>query len=376
MNPDYATLSLLLQNHPAWRLLRSDHAPLIASFLHRIFIAPNVRVMAQADLAEALEDELFGLREQLGDRTHSRSRRSITSTTGPPTTRLAAQVLPRRLGRAAFRPDAGHRKSHRLARHADRAQLRRHRIAPADAVRAAAADERRQRDRPAGCALRSCSKRRDEIDAEIARVLAGDVPLLDDTALKDRFQQFTALARELLADFREVEHNFRDLDRRVRERIALWEGSKGALLEEIMGERDAIADSDQGRSFRAFWDFLMSQPPAGGTDALLERVLALPPVAELKPDARTAPRPLRLAGSRRTYAAHGGAAVAAAAALSGRPGLAGEPPHHGHPARHRSQGAGAARCAAGGRVHGHRRDRRRHRAADGAAAVHAADQAG
>jgi hypothetical protein len=40
---------------------------------------------------------------------------------------------------------------------------------------------------------------------------------LDDTALKDRFQQSLQLARELLTDFREVEHNFRTLDRRVRE---------------------------------------------------------------------------------------------------------------------------------------------------------------
>lgn len=130
-------------------------------------------------------------------------------------------------------------------------------------------------------------KRRDEIDAEIARVQAGDVPLLDDTALKDRFQQFTQLARELLTDFREVEHNFRNLDRRVRERIALWEGAKGALLEEIMGERDAIADSDQGRSFRAFWDFLMSSSRQETLSVLLERVLSLPPIAELKPDVRT-----------------------------------------------------------------------------------------
>ena len=130
-------------------------------------------------------------------------------------------------------------------------------------------------------------KRRDEIDVEIARVLAGDIPLLDDTALKDRFQQFIQLARELLTDFREVERNFRGLDRRVRERIALWEGSKGLLLEEIMGERDAIADSDQGRSFRAFWDFLMSSSRQEELSSLLERVLTLPPVVELKPDART-----------------------------------------------------------------------------------------
>jgi len=110
--------------------------------------------------------------------------------------------------------------------------------------------------------------------------------MLGDTALKERFQQFTGLARELLADFREVEHNFRGLDRRVRERIALWDGAKGALLEQIMGERDLIADSDQGRSFRAFWDFLMSQSRQEELTALLDRVLALAPVAQLQPDPR------------------------------------------------------------------------------------------
>jgi len=73
----------------------------------------------------------------------------------------------------------------------------------------------------------------------------------------------------------------------VRERIALWEGAKGALLEEIMGERDAIADSDQGRSFRAFWEFLMSSSRQEELTELLARVLSLPPVADLKPDART-----------------------------------------------------------------------------------------
>ena len=122
---------------------------------------------------------------------------------------------------------------------------------------------------------------------EIARIREGDLPLLDATALKDRFQQFTQVARELLADFREVEHNFRLLDRRLRERIALWEGRKGELLDEIMGERDAINDSDQGKSFRAFWDFLMSSRRQEELTALLDRVLALPPIADMRPDART-----------------------------------------------------------------------------------------
>ena len=59
MTLDFATLDTLRTHHPAWRLLRSDHAPLVASFLHRVFVAPNVRMMAAPDLAEALEDELY-----------------------------------------------------------------------------------------------------------------------------------------------------------------------------------------------------------------------------------------------------------------------------------------------------------------------------
>ena len=55
----YEALENLRRNHPAWRLLRADSAPMVVSFLQRIFIAANRREMAQADLVEALEDELY-----------------------------------------------------------------------------------------------------------------------------------------------------------------------------------------------------------------------------------------------------------------------------------------------------------------------------
>jgi hypothetical protein len=29
-------------NSPAWRLLRADHAPLVLSFLHQVFVEQNV----------------------------------------------------------------------------------------------------------------------------------------------------------------------------------------------------------------------------------------------------------------------------------------------------------------------------------------------
>lgn len=286
MSLDYATLDTLRSHHPAWRLLRSDHAPLVAGFLHRVFVAPNVRVMAAADLAEALDDELYGLRERLGADAYPKAaldylndwaasdkgwlRKFYRQGSDEPQFDLtpATEKAIAWLGTLATRSFVG-TESRLLTLFELLKQM--------------------SEGSEADPALRvaELQRRRAEIDAEIAQVQAGQVALLDDTALKDRFQQFTQIARELLTDFREVEHNFRLLDRRVRERIALWDGAKGALLEEIMGERDAIGDSDQGRSFRAFWDFLMSSRRQDELSALLDRVLALPAVAELRPDART-----------------------------------------------------------------------------------------
>ncbi len=285
MSLDYFTLDALRAHHPAWRLLRSDHAPLVASFLQRTFVEPNVRVMAAADLAELLEDQLYALRLQLGEAAFPKSALAYLNDWAaadkgwlrkfykPGTDEAQFDLTPATEKAIAWLVQLSERQfvgtESRLLTLFDLLQQMREGSEADPAKRIA-----------------ELQRKREEIDAEIVRVSAGDVPLLDDTALKDRFQQFTQGARELLADFREVEHNFRRLDRRVRERIALWDGSKGALLEQIMGERDAIADSDQGKSFRAFWDFLLSSRRQEELTALLDRALGLPAVASLQPDAR------------------------------------------------------------------------------------------
>lgn len=281
---DYASLDAMRLNHPAWRLLRSDSAPLVASFLHRVFITPNLRVMAQADLLEALEDELYGLRQTLGQDKYPKGaleylndwagngwlRKFYGTASDEPQFDLtpACEKAIAWLGSLSERSFVG-TESRLLTLFELLKQM----------------DEGSETDPKRR--LAELLNRRAAIDAEITQVQSGNISLLDETALKDRFQQFTQLARELLSDFREVENNFRGLDRRVREQIALWHGSKGALLEQIMGERDAIADSDQGKSFHAFWDFLMSSQRQEQLSGLLERVLSLAPVAALKPDVRT-----------------------------------------------------------------------------------------
>lgn len=282
---DYATLELMRHNHPAWRLLCSRHVALIASFLQRVFIAPNVRVMAQADLVEALEDDLFTLRERLGPLEFPKSateylhdwagvqqgwlRKFYRAGSDEPLFDLtpATEKTIAWLGTLVQRNFVG-TESRMLTLF--------------ELLRQMSAGS--QTD-PA-LRLADLQRRRSDIDAEIARVQAGDLVVLGDTAVKERFVQFTELARELLTDFREVEQNFRLLDRRLRERIALWQGGRGALLQDVLGERDAIADSDQGRSFRAFWDFLMSHQRQQELTDMLDQVLALDAVQALAPDAR------------------------------------------------------------------------------------------
>jgi len=90
-----------------------------------------------------------------------------------------------------------------------------------------------------------------------------------------------------LADFRQVEDNFRLLDRELRERIAGWTGSKGELLDDVLGSRATIAESDQGRSFHAFYDFLLSATKQAEFTELLERVQALAAIGSADPRMRT-----------------------------------------------------------------------------------------
>jgi hypothetical protein len=285
MSLDYATLDLLRRDHPAWRLLRSDHAPLVVSFLHRVFIEPNVRVMAQADLSEALEDELWALRELHGPEAFPKSALAYLNDWADNDRGWLRKFYPPGLDEPHFDVTPASEKALTwLTSLTERTFVgTESRLLTLFAL-LRQMSEGSETD-PA-TRIAELNKRRIEIDSEIARIASGDIPLLDATALKDRFQQFLQLARELLADFREVEHNFRTLDRRMRERIALWDGAKGKLLQEIMGERDAIADSDQGKSFRAFWDFLMSQARQEELSQLLDQVLTLPPITEMLPEPR------------------------------------------------------------------------------------------
>jgi hypothetical protein len=113
------------------------------------------------------------------------------------------------------------------------------------------------------------------LDREIEQIRAGHLTVYDETQIRERFAQAITIAREIQNDFRTVEQNFRDLDRRMREKVSTWSAGKGELLEQIFESHDGISNSEQGRSFQAFWRFLMSQSSQERFQANLEQILGM-----------------------------------------------------------------------------------------------------
>lgn len=282
---DYHTLETLRRNHPAWRLLAAAHAPLVIGFLHRTFVRPNVRTLSQQELASRLEDYLYHLRRELGEDTFPK----------PASEYLADWAADERGWLRKYYPVDSDEPHYDITPATEKAiewlaALEQRQFIGAESRLLTIFELLKQMvhgsETDPAARIAELEQRRAAIDAESARVRAGELELMDPTQIKERFFQVEQTARALLSDFRQVEQNFRNLDRAVRERITTWERGKGELLAEVFGARDAITDTDQGKSFHAFWDFLMSPRRQETLSELLERVLALVPVAELEPDRR------------------------------------------------------------------------------------------
>ncbi len=122
---------------------------------------------------------------------------------------------------------------------------------------------------------------KNKLDQDIAKAKQGTIEIFDDTKIKERYRYAEETAKRLLGDFRQVEQNFRDLDRDVREKIIKSSATKGELLDDIFQEQDFLWTTDQGKSFKAFWEFLMSRKKQDELEVLIKTVLELPQVAKI-----------------------------------------------------------------------------------------------
>ena len=282
---DYDELVSMRANSPAWRLLRADNAPLVLSVLGRIFVAENVRSISAGDLISLVDDELYALNARIGVGTFPRAAKAYLEDWSSAEVGWLRKFYPPGSDEPHFDATPAVEKAVGFLE-----SMRSRSFVGTESRLTTLFELLRQMvfgaETDPEVRLAELQRRRAELDAEIARAESGSVAVLDSSAQRDRYQQFTATARELLADFREVESNFRSLDRILRERIAGWSGTKGELLDEVLGDRAGIADSDQGRSFQAFYDFLLSSAKQAEFADLLQRVQSLPAITEPDPRMR------------------------------------------------------------------------------------------
>ncbi len=98
-----------------------------------------------------------------------------------------------------------------------------------------------------------------EIEQQIQRIKIGeDVKVFEEFEIVPRFKQISQSAKELLSDFKEVEDNFKEITKSIYQKHADGSLTKSDILEFTFDALESLKLSPQGKSFYAFWSFILN----------------------------------------------------------------------------------------------------------------------
>jgi len=279
---DHEYLDKLKQTHPALRLLNADNNSLIISFFYRVFIQPNRRSILYSELHAKLNDYLYHLRDLHGEDKYPRSAKNYIDEWSNDNNEYLRQYYSAHHDEPELDLTPAAEKVIEWLLSLERKQFigAESRLLSLFQLLRNITHEAEQDPE---LRIAELERQKNRLDIEITQIRAGIVSEHDGRKIKEQFLLAEETARKLLGDFREVEHNFRMLDREARERIAVSNEQKGDLLDIIFREQDSIQTSDQGKSFKAFWEFLMSPSSQDELKTLLTMTADLHEVATLGP---------------------------------------------------------------------------------------------
>ena len=102
-------------------------------------------------------------------------------------------------------------------------------------------------------------KKKLEIEQQIQRIKIGEeVKVYEEYEIVPRFNQLNQSAKELLSDFKEVEDNFKEITKGIYQKHADESSTKSDILEFTFDALDELKNSQQGKSFYAFWSFILN----------------------------------------------------------------------------------------------------------------------
>ncbi|SRR5579884_45194 len=265
-----------LQHAPSIKLLKADHAALIIGFLYTQFKYTQRVAVPLAELVEQLDGYLENLNEhdanryartaqayltEWADQQHQFIRIAVYSDSDVPVVELTADTE-RAIGwleDMQMRHFVGTESRFLLI-----VQMLR------DIVQNSIDDPEER--------LKQLEQQRAELDRQINQLYetAQVDTLYTPVQLRERFFEASSMARQLLRDFRLVEERFRNIARDLQKAQLLPGARKGALVEYVLDADAQLKDSDQGRSFYSFWEFLISPSQSDELKNLLAQVAALP----------------------------------------------------------------------------------------------------
>jgi hypothetical protein len=301
---DYTSLQTLFAHSASMKLLRARHAPMILSFLYQEFKVPNRIVIPNYHLVDRLADylEAINFHEDEGEAAPLRAPESPAHEFRPADVEAAELDRPiavDNIQRAKLYIESWCSEQNRYVRkYPDDKGEDVHELTPAtekvlqwlqdlehkefvgtesmflDIVRRLQELYQHSADDPQHT-LAALKRQHADIEAQIQEIeQAGAMRVYNDTQIKERFYEINRSARTLLADFREVEHNFRAIARSIYQQQSEKGRKKGEILGYVLDETDALKNSDQGRSFYSFWHVLMDRSRRDELDLLVDQVYA------------------------------------------------------------------------------------------------------
>ncbi|MBD2189105.1 DUF3375 domain-containing protein [Pseudanabaena mucicola] len=275
---EYAEIKRELETSPTLRLLRKGNAALILSFLHRQFKQVQRVSLSQIDLESRLSDYLEYLQD-LEPNTYLQKpkdylnewcddrllRKTFDSNSDEPVFTLTPETE-----KAIAWLEDLQQKDEFVGTESRFLQ-----------IFALLKETQERSTTDIEVRITQLENERDRLQQEIDQIReTGTVERYTQTQLQERFLFANQVARQLIADFKDVEQNFRKLARTVQEAQLQQDTRKGAVISRVLDADQELKDSPQGRSFYAFWNFLMSTDKRQELKSMIQNVYQLD---ELKP---------------------------------------------------------------------------------------------
>ncbi|MDP3556512.1 MAG: DUF3375 domain-containing protein [Bacteroidota bacterium] len=118
-------------------------------------------------------------------------------------------------------------------------------------------------------------KEKEKLEQELLKIEKGEYEKYDKRKIVEQFLLLEEIVGKLLSDFRQIEENFRTLNVKAREDQIKKNLSKGKYLDEVFRTQDLIMETDQGKSFNAFYEFLMNPNRQEDLESLIVQILSL-----------------------------------------------------------------------------------------------------